>query len=222
MSLRSRFGAFLAAAVFAVTLFISFEGVCAKAKKKGDIKRSSFFFSVVKSYHTQGKRTLQTNEDGIYDLEKFTGESVFFTFGRDFSLTDSYAIRAGLVLRNMNLEGNVSQESSPTFSIFKLEQKFYGMQLGLKYRNSNWKRLRLLGEFEFDRSYSQKLIVKKGPDVDDSQLEDVSHAAMAVSVLYDWTFSKRWSVEPSIRYGMILSAPSFISLSEILVTMHFR
>lgn len=183
---------------------------------------SSFYVSAVKSYYTQNKRTLQTNEDSIYDLAEFSGTSVFVAMGRDFLLNENYAIRAGLVLRNMYLEGDVTQEGSPTISKFAHEQKFYGLQLGLKYNHSTWQRLALLVEFEFDRSYSQKLKVLEGPAVDDSQLKNVTHVAAAGSILYEWVFAKKWSIEPSLRYGIVLSAPAFINLTEGLLTLHYR
>lgn len=194
------------------------EAVSSKLPAK---KKSSFFVAAVHSMQKQASRELQTTPDSTYDVGEFSGSSQFFAMGFDGFLSSQFTLRAGLVLRKVYLEGDATQEGSPSVYKFALEQNYYGLLFGVKYRDPDWGKWSLMAELEVDKSYDQSLKVKQGPSVDDGQMKDVTNISTSGVVSYTHLFSNQWGVEPSLRLGSIVSAQPYILLFEGQFAVHY-
>lgn len=188
----------------------------------GASKGWSYALSLVGAYQYQDKRVLQTNPDSIYDLSAFKGSSAFFALDTEYEFASNWAARVGLFMRETHLEGDARPRDIATSYRFSLQHQFTGVELSVRYTRPEWSGLSMIGSVERASGKSVKMEVLSGPPVDSREMVPPNFTIISCGLIYSRPLSKRWSVEPTAKAGMVTTTLPPIFLAQGLLSFRWK
>jgi hypothetical protein len=191
------------------------KGYVNPAVKNANLKRSGAYFTGIYSYQYQGKRELQTTADSIYEVSEFTGSTLFFGLGYEYQYDPSWALRAGVVMREVDMQGDaLPKGGAGAGNRFQLLESFVGAEVGLRFSPASWGRWSFLAAFEYSSGTAIELKVLSGPPILQNELEKPVLGLLYGAIAYRYGLGSRWTFEPAIRGGAVVTTDPVTILVE--------
>jgi hypothetical protein len=202
--------------IFTLTL-----GSVAAASKKPAVDRVEHKWhasvAVLETYFDQPARQIETNLNNVYNLSAFTGLNTSVYLGGEYTFSPGWRLMAGLVYRQVDTTGSANEVSDNLIETFKLAQRFYGAQVGLRYVLEKRKRWSLIGIAEYDRGTSISLTVTSGPAINPVDLPLPTYFSFSGGAMYAYPINDLYFVDLGVKAGAVITTNPINAFVEAAV-----